>query len=272
MGRGMTSLIGGVFVLLIGYLQLGSVHQDVHKSCSGLLFCQIQESSPSSYIWMDYTHRDRPLQYWLRIKENGDAWWVRYSNLKPVQSDDVAYPRILESKSGRLPPEEVQALFDLIKTRGFFQMKKAYSGEEAGVVSEDDILELCANIEGAIKAVYARPPSFIPTQLSYIVQAIRAKVRGLQEDKRFGAFLRAEKLDEARAKSLENKLEFTAFSEKELKGHPYLWETIESPGQFVYAGSWKGMELNSPPSKHNFLLVSTPQGRFQIDIYLRERP
>ncbi len=270
MGRGTVWSISGVLILFMGYWPGGSAQQDVPKGCASPSGGQIQKSSPSAYIWMDYIHRDRPLQYWIRIKASGDAWWVEYGDRRPAERGGVAYPRIFESKCGHLSPAEVKNLFDLIKRGGFFQMKDAYGGE--GMVSEDDILELCASIGGTVKTVYARPPSFIPKQLSEIVQAIKGVVGDLQEDKRFGAFFRGEKLDEARASSLASKFKFIPLSEEQFKDHPYLREAIESLGQFVYAGSGKDIYLNSPIKGHNFLLVATPEGKFQLDIYLREKP
>jgi len=271
MGKGAARLVVGAIVFLITCLHLGLADREAPKNCSGLLFCQTQQRSPSACIWMDYTHRDRPLQYWIKIEKNGDVSYVRYDNLNRVERDGIAYPKVLESKSGRLSSTEVQTLFELINRKGFFQMKSSYSGEGGGVLSEDDILKVYVSLEETTKPVYARPPSFIPEQLTDIVEAVKVKIPGLQEDGKGGVFLKAEALSEPRAKSLGERFKFIAFSERNLKDLLFLRKAIENPGQFIHAGSWKKVEIDRYVSKYSFFFVLTTDGKFQIDVYLRGR-
>jgi hypothetical protein len=272
MGKRAAWLVAGAVAFLITCLHFGLAGQYMPKSCSGPMLCQIQENSPSSYICMDYSHRDRPLQYWIRISESGDAWYVRYDNLNRVERDGIGYAKVLESKSGKLSSTEVQTLFELIDRKGFFQLKGSYSGEGTGVLSEDDILKVYLSLDEKTKVVYARPPSFIPEQLTDIVEAVKEKIPGLQEDGKCGVFLKAEALSELRAKSLREQFKLMAFSERKLKDHNYLKKAIENPGQFIHAGSWKNEEIDRYVNKYNFFFVSTLDGEFKIDIYLRERP
>lgn len=257
-----------IIVLGVLSLHIGFCNQERSRSCKGIVR-QPAHPSIQSYVWMDYHHRDRPLQYWIRIEKNGEVWYVQYDNFNRVQRDSITYPKILESKSGELSSSEVHALFELINRKGFFQMNTNYGGESEGILSEDDILTVQCKIEDKTKTVHARPPAFVPGPLSDIAIAIKEKISNLREDGKSGAFIKAEALDDTRAGALEERFEFNSLSEKELADHICLNVAVENPGQFVHVVPWRRAGIESYISKYAFFFVSTPNGKFQVNIFLR---
>jgi len=229
------------------------------------------ESSAQSYIWIDYTHRDRPLQYWMIVEGIGEVWYVRYDNQNRIERGGVTYPQVLESKSGSFPSGDIQTLFEFVEGEGLLELKSNYDGEGVETLSEDDILRVHANLRDETKSVTARPPSFCPERLANIVRVIQEMAAGLEEDGRYGVFLRAEALNEARAEKLRGKSEVFFLSEGEVKAHRVLGKTIENAGQFTYVGSWENTGIDRCIGTRNFIVVETSDGEFQIDIFLRER-
>jgi len=232
---------------------------------------QREKPRTTDYIWMEYTHRDRPLQYWMRIAGSGDVWYLRYDTMNRIERGGTAYPRILECKSGRVSSEEIESLFELIEEKGFFREAKNQN-EKLGVISEDDIAAVCVKHGDSIRTLRGRPPSHISPELQEIVASLRAKITDLQEDGRSGVFLKAKSLESDRVESLSDAFQFISYSEEQLEEVPYLSEAIKNPGQFVHAQSWGGAEIERYATTHSFFLVSSADGDFQIDVFVRDKP
>jgi hypothetical protein len=227
------------------------------------------DQSGRSCVWMKYSHRDRPLQYWIGIWETGEAWYLRFDNSNRIERDGIAYSRILESKSGKLPCGEVEVLLEFIDRKGFFDMETGW-GDADPILSEDDIVTINVCKGEKVYSVHARPPSHISEALMEIVNVIRGKTPDLQEDGRGGVFLEAERLDETRANRLRETYQFLSLSEDEIDQHAHLERILSNPGEFVHAGSWKDAGIERYIGSNSFFFVSALGGEFEVGVFLRE--
>jgi len=227
------------------------------------------DTSDQSYVFMEYSHRDRPLQYAIGIWASGEAWYVRFDNSTRIERAGVGYPAILELKSGSIPASDVAALFHLVEKRGFFAMKNSRDDADP-ILSEDDVLSIRISMGGKVHTVHARPPSYISKDLREVVEAIKEKTTDLQEDSISGFFLRAEELDAMRVKRLKERYRFLSLAENELDEHPDVRRSISNPGRFVHVRSMDDTDVGEYTAGESFFFISVPGGEFEIRVFLRD--
>ena len=164
-------------------------------------------------------------------------------------------------KIGKISKESIEKLSELIEDSGFFNFKDVYESPED---SEDEgSIKISVFRDGEVKSVepgVGTPGSFY-SLVSYLQKQV---IKRLQDDLRYGTFIKAEKLVSSTSKKI--------ISNEELEAHPLLAKAIQNPGWLIYVDTLTNAGLDDYIANNEcYFYLNFEGNNFKVSVYEKQK-